>query len=235
MNRLRLNPRNPKERLVVTEDFDWREIKRHRGLGEVFDEYKLVKLGDSFLRYPRHRDMLVPFRVRNVGVILDLGYESLKRSQIHYNLERDAESQYGYVTVAANMGAAVLERHVDIAGSIGQSPGIVVKLGRRHHREGPDDEVENILEAQTSLAERGRKLSGIILDSDQLDRLDGLSGIPVIASAIRLPGDSIGEHDAVMTPAEALRRGAHYFAVGEPIARAEDPLAAAHAYTDSLR
>ena len=58
---------------------------------------------------------------------------------------------------------------------------------------------------------------------------------PTAAPGIRTPGDDVGDQKRVVTPADAIRRGADYLVVGRPITKAADPAAAARAIAASMR
>ncbi len=51
----------------------------------------------------------------------------------------------------------------------------------------------------------------------------------VITPGVRPAGAAVGDQARVMTPAEAVRRGADYLVIGRPITAAPDPVAAANA------
>ena len=60
-------------------------------------------------------------------------------------------------------------------------------------------------------------------------------GVALVTPGVRMPEDAIGDQKRVVTPAEAIRRGADYLVVGRPITRAKDPAEAARAIAASMR
>jgi len=60
-------------------------------------------------------------------------------------------------------------------------------------------------------------------------------GVVLVTPGVRMPGDAAGDQKRVVTPAEAVRRGADYLVVGRPITKAADPAAAARAIAASMR
>ncbi len=58
--------------------------------------------------------------------------------------------------------------------------------------------------------------------------------VTLVTPGVRMPGDAAGDQKRVMTPAEAIRRGADYLVVGRPITKAEDPAAAARAIAAAM-
>jgi orotidine-5'-phosphate decarboxylase len=60
-------------------------------------------------------------------------------------------------------------------------------------------------------------------------------GVVLVTPGVRMPGDAAGDQKRVVTPGEAIRRGADYLVVGRPITKAGDPAAAARAIAASMR
>jgi len=64
-------------------------------------------------------------------------------------------------------------------------------------------------------------------DPDALRRQANAGHMLVVTPGIREPGASVDDHKRHTTPAQAIARGADYLVVGRPIAKAEEPAAAA--------
>ena len=60
-------------------------------------------------------------------------------------------------------------------------------------------------------------------------------GVTLVTPGVRMPEDAVGDQKRVVTPADAIRRGADYIVVGRPITKAIDPAAAARAIAASMR
>jgi orotidine-5'-phosphate decarboxylase len=60
-------------------------------------------------------------------------------------------------------------------------------------------------------------------------------GVTLVTPGVRMPGDAMGDQKRVVTPADAILRGADYVVVGRPITKAIDPAAAARAIAASMR
>lgn len=74
-------------------------------------------------------------------------------------------------------------------------------------------------------------LDGVVCSPQEIEllRRDCGSDFVLVTPGIRPAGVAVGDQKRVMTPAEAVRRGAHYLVIGRPITAAEDPAAAARA------
>ena len=74
-------------------------------------------------------------------------------------------------------------------------------------------------------------------DNDQpvLLTLEVGKGVTLVTPGVRMPGDAAGDQKRVVTPVDAIRRGADYIVVGRPITKATDPAAAARAIAASMR
>ncbi len=56
-----------------------------------------------------------------------------------------------------------------------------------------------------------------------------------LCPGIRLPDNEVGDQKRVITPCEAIQRGADFIVVGRPITKAEDPLLAVERIIDNMR
>jgi orotidine-5'-phosphate decarboxylase len=56
----------------------------------------------------------------------------------------------------------------------------------------------------------------------------------IVTPGVRPAGADVGDQKRVMTPGEAVKRGANYLVIGRPITRAEDPVAAARAIAEEI-
>lgn len=74
-------------------------------------------------------------------------------------------------------------------------------------------------------------LDGVVCSPHEIEALrrDCGGDFLLVTPGIRPAGAGVGDQKRVMTPAEAVRRGADYLVIGRPITAAEDPAAAARA------
>jgi len=80
-------------------------------------------------------------------------------------------------------------------------------------------------------------IEGIVCSAKEVDavRTRVGKGITLVTPGVRMPSDAVGDQKRVVTPADAIRRGADYIVVGRPITKAVDPAAAARAIAASMR
>lgn len=88
-----------------------------------------------------------------------------------------------------------------------------------------------ILEQVTALAEEARAagLTGLVCSPHELDALKG-RGHYLVTPGVRLPEEAADDQTRIMSPGDALARGASAYVVGRPIVKAADPRAAALRY-----
>jgi len=79
-------------------------------------------------------------------------------------------------------------------------------------------------------------MDGVVCSAEeapQLRRATG-TGFVLVTPGIRMAADARGDQSRVVTPAEAVRRGADYLVIGRPVTGAADPAAALDAILKSL-
>jgi len=74
-------------------------------------------------------------------------------------------------------------------------------------------------------------LDGIVASPHEIELIRAACGpgFLIVTPGVRPAGADIGDQQRVMTPKEAVDKGADYLVIGRPIIRAEDPKAAARA------
>jgi orotidine-5'-phosphate decarboxylase len=79
-------------------------------------------------------------------------------------------------------------------------------------------------------------LDGVVCSAEEATMLrEALGpGFVTVTPGIRLAGDAKGDQSRVVTPEEAVRRGAHYLVIGRPVTQAADPAATLQAIVRSL-
>ena len=79
-------------------------------------------------------------------------------------------------------------------------------------------------------------LDGVVCSAEEAELVRASVGgeFLSVTPGIRMPGEAAGDQSRVVTPQEAVRRGAHYLVVGRPVTRSEDPAATLRAISGSL-
>ncbi|MBL0141263.1 MAG: orotidine-5'-phosphate decarboxylase [Betaproteobacteria bacterium] len=79
-------------------------------------------------------------------------------------------------------------------------------------------------------------LDGVVCSAHEAGMLRQAIGdhFVTVTPGIRLPGEAKGDQSRVVTPADAVREGAHYLVIGRPVTQSADPAAALQAIERSI-
>jgi len=79
-------------------------------------------------------------------------------------------------------------------------------------------------------------LDGVVCSAEEATMLRETlgAGFVSVTPGIRLPGDAKGDQSRVVTPEDAVRRGAHYLVIGRPVTQSADPSATLRSIMRSL-
>jgi len=79
-------------------------------------------------------------------------------------------------------------------------------------------------------------LDGVVCSAEEASLLRGAlgAGFVTVTPGIRLAGEARGDQSRVVTPGEAVRRGAHYLVIGRPVTQSPDPAATLQEIVRSL-
>jgi len=79
-------------------------------------------------------------------------------------------------------------------------------------------------------------LDGVVASPHEIELIRKACGpeFLIVTPGVRPAGAEIGDQKRVMTPRQAVERGADYLVIGRPITRADDPRAAARAIAEDL-
>jgi orotidine-5'-phosphate decarboxylase len=80
-------------------------------------------------------------------------------------------------------------------------------------------------------------LDGVVCSAEEARRLRAATapGFLLVTPGIRLAGEAKGDQARVVTPVDAVRRGADYLVIGRPVTQSPDPAATLAAIRDSLQ
>ncbi len=226
-----------KERIIVALDTD----SPNAALATVqalSGEVGLFKVGMEL--FPRGGPDLVR-RIRDAGfdVFLDLKFHDIPNT-VAGAVRSAAALGVRFATVHASGGRAMLAAAVESARGTGTTILAVTVLTSLDDRD--LSEIGFSLPA-TDAAARLADLAvaegagGIVCSAKEVEAVRARvgKGVTLVTPGVRMPGDAAGDQKRVVTPAEAIRRGADYLVVGRPITKAADPSAAARAIAASMR
>ena len=79
-------------------------------------------------------------------------------------------------------------------------------------------------------------LDGVVCSAEEAEMLRETlgAGFVSVTPGLRLPGDAKGDQSRVVTPEDAVRRGAHYLVIGGPVTQSADPSATLQSIVRSL-
>jgi orotidine-5'-phosphate decarboxylase len=79
-------------------------------------------------------------------------------------------------------------------------------------------------------------LDGVVCSAEEASLVRAALGdrFVSVTPGIRLPGEDKGDQSRVVTPVDAVRRGAHYLVIGRPVTKAADPIATLESIVRSI-
>lgn len=193
-------------------------------------QLKWVKVGlQMFTRYGS--DWVRELGDEGLSIFLDLKLHDIPNT-VGRAIESLRDLPVGMLTVHTSGGRAMMETAVSAANSWTSPPALLgvtvltsldatdcISIG---WSAGPQRQVERL----AGLAFQGG-LAGIICSPLELASLRGMlpDAFLRVVPGIRPPAFGKDEQKRTLTPAEAVRAGAHGLVIGRPLLRAEDPLA----------
>jgi len=226
-----------KDRIIVALDTDATDA----ALGTVkalSGEVGMFKVGMEL--FPRGGPDLIR-RIRDAGfdVFLDLKFHDIPNT-VAGAVRSAAALGVKFATVHASGGRAMLTAAAEAARGTGTKLLAVTILTSLDDADladvgfslGTADAVSRLAGLAVSSG-----IEGIVCSAKEVDavRTRVGKGITLVTPGVRMPSDAVGDQKRVVTPADAIRRGADYIVVGRPITKAVDPAAAARAIAASMR
>jgi len=225
-----------KERIIVALDTDSPEaaLAAARSLsGEV----GLFKVGMEL--FPRGGPGLVR-EIRDAGgeVFLDLKFHDIPNT-VAGAVRSAGALGVRFATVHASGGKGMLRAAADAARGTGitlLAVTILTSLDDADLSEvGFAERAEQAVLRLAGMAS-AEGIGGIVCSAREVEavRRKVGDGTVLVTPGVRLPEDDVGDQKRVVTPFEAVRRGADYLVVGRPITRAPDPAAAARRFAAEM-
>jgi orotidine-5'-phosphate decarboxylase len=211
---------------------DYAALDRATAMADGLDPRRVrVKVGkELFTRAgPRAVEALTG---RGFEVFLDLKYHDIPNT-VAAACRAAADLGVWMLNVHALGGRRMLEAAREAVAGVGRRPRVVAvtvltsldeaDLGDLGFAEGPGPLVLRL----ARLAEAAG-LDGVVCSPQEIAPLrSGLQpGFLLVTPGVRPAGSATGDQKRVLTPGEAVARGASYLVVGRPITAAPDPLAA---------
>jgi len=80
-------------------------------------------------------------------------------------------------------------------------------------------------------------LDGVVCSSHEIDAIREACGeeFALMVPGIRPEGSATGDQSRIMTPAQALEKGATHLVIGRPISQSDNPREAAQDILDSIK
>lgn len=141
------------------------------------------------------------------------------------------------------MMKAAKEAAVETAAKLGTQPPKVIGVTvlTSIDRQALNDEIRvpgDVAEEVVHLARLAKDagLDGVVASPHEIELIRSACGpdFLIVTPGVRPAGADIGDQKRVMTPGEAVARGADYLVIGRPIIKADDPAAAARAIAAEL-
>ena len=226
-----------KGRIIVALDTDSPEAALET-VTALTGEVGLFKIGMEL--FPRGGPELV-YRVREAGfdVFLDLKFHDIPNT-VAGAVRSAAALGVKFATVHASGGRAMLMAAAESARGTGTTLLAVTILTSLDDADladvgfslGTADAVARLAGLAVSCG-----IEGIVCSAKEVAAVRARvgKGITLVTPGVRMPEDAAGDQKRVVTPADAVFRGADYIVVGRPITKAEDPAAAARAIAASMR
>lgn len=226
-----------KERIIVALDTDSPE-KALSTVGSLSGEVGLFKVGMEL--FPRGGPELVrTIRNEGYGVFLDLKFHDIPNT-VAGAVRSAADLGVRFATVHASGGRAMLAAAAEAAAGTGTTLLAVTVLTSMDDADladvgfslGARDAVLRLADLAVSSG-----IGGIVCSANEAAAVRARLGkdVVLVTPGVRMPGGEAGDQKRVVTPSEAVARGADYIVVGRPVTRAKDPAAAAREIAEAMR
>ncbi|MEW6719788.1 MAG: orotidine-5'-phosphate decarboxylase [Thermodesulfobacteriota bacterium] len=226
-----------KDRIVIALDTDspGTALATVRSLsGEV----GLFKVGMEL--FPRGGpDLVRRIRESGHGVFLDLKFHDIPNT-VAGAVRSAAELGVRFATVHASGGRAMLAAAAEAAAGTGTTLLAVTVLTSLDDADLADvgfslKAGDAVLRMAELAAAAG--IGGIVCSANEVAAVRARLGkdAVLVTPGVRMPGGEAGDQKRVVTPGDAVRRGADYIVVGRPVTRAADPKAAAREIAEAMR
>ncbi len=186
------------------------------------------------------------FETLGIPIFLDLKFHDIPNT-VAKAIEATAGIDTFMTTVHTSGGRTMLQSAIDasmrVAEITGKARPYVVGVTALTSMDQDDllmtgirDGVDTHVKRLADLAQSAH-LDGVVCSSYEISMLRRECGdeFLLVVPGIRPQGSAAGDQKRIMTPAEALDKGADYLVIGRPITQAKDPAEAAGRILESIR
>lgn len=209
----------------------------HRLVGELEDVVGCIKLGPRLIH--RFGEKLVQQIAAKVPVFVDCKFFDIP-STMEAAVRASFEAGATFVTIHALAGREALERLAEVETELNQHRPFkilnVTILTSWNEDSYPKSLVKQpVLDHVKSLAAEveASGMKGIVCSPHELEALTG-RGLFLVTPGVRFSLEENSDQKRVMTPQDALKKGASAFVVGRPIVGAKNPREAALDYAVTM-
>ncbi len=234
-----------KERLIVALDVPQKEQALEL-VGLLAPQVGMFKVGME-LFYSLGGDMVRAIKERQGKVFLDLKMHDIPNT-VASAVAVVARLGVDIVNVHAAGGLAMMQRAGDVARETALAAGFVppkviaVTVLTSINQEMFSQEIRlpGTIEEQVvhwALLAQKAGLDGVVASSWEIEAIRRHCGkdFLIITPGVRPAGSALGDQQRVMTPAQAVQKGASYVVIGRPILQADSPLDSAKKIVAELK
>ncbi len=226
-----------KDRIIVALDTDSPEAAMEI-VRSLSGEVGLFKVGMEL--FPRGGpDLVRRIRAEGYGVFLDLKFHDIPNT-VAGAVRSAAALGVRFATVHASGGRAMLAAAAAAAAGTGTTILAVTVLTSLDDTDLSDvgfslGAADAVLRLADLAAASGA--GGIVCSAKEVASVRARLGkeVVLVTPGVRLPGGDMGDQKRVVTPSDAVRRGADFIVVGRPITQAADPAKAARDFSEAMR
>ena len=225
---------------------DTTDIEQARSLTEsVCQNVGAIKLGLEFFTANGSAGV-EKLACHSLPVFLDLKFHDIPNT-VAKAIRATAGINTFMMTVHTGGGRAMLQAAIDASMEVAEQTGkdrpliigvtVLTSLDQADlHMVGVESDLHDQVKRLADLAQSCR-LDGVVCSPYEISLLRRHCGedFKLIVPGIRLPDAKADDQKRVMTPKEALEKGADYLVIGRPITEAPDPAQMAEKIRDSLK
>jgi orotidine-5'-phosphate decarboxylase len=184
--------------------------------------------------------ILDQLHARGFEIFLDLKFHDIPNT-VAGACRAAARQGVWMVNVHASGGRAMMRAAREAVAAVPRPPLLIAVTILTSLAEGDLDEVGlggSVLSNVERLARLTQAcgLDGVVCSAHEAAALRAALGpaFALVTPGIRLPGAARDDQARILTPAEAIRQGAHYLVIGRPITQAADPVATLQSIASSV-